>query len=374
MRRTRYQFGTVYGPEPRKNGPAVWRLRYFDRETGERRSQVLGTVVDLPKRADAERAAEQYRLEANPDRPGEYGVSFGALLDRYIADEIPQRYSTRAAYQSLIKIHIRPKWGKYLIADVKPLALNVWSKALPLSAKTKNNIKWLLSSIFQHAVRLELVDMGHNPAVTIALKGVTRRGKKPVVLSAEQFQALASHLKAEPYHTLVLLAGCLGLRCSELTGLQWGDFDFDKQKLTIRRGVVAGREDEAKTEASATELPLHPLLADKLIQWRKVTPWKGENDWVFASAYRNGKKPLTLWNVQTLILKPAGKALEFGDIGWHTLRHTYRALLDKTGAPLGVQQKLMRHASITTTMNTYGDAYMDDKRAVNAAIVGRMIQ
>lgn len=32
-----------------------------------------------------------------------------------------------------------------------------------------------------------------------------------------------------------------------------------------------------------------------------------------------------------------------GHIGWHTFRHTFRSLLDETGAPLKVQQELMRH-------------------------------
>ena len=31
--------------------------------------------------------------------------------------------------------------------------------------------------------------------------------------------------------------------------------------------------------------------------------------------------------------------------------HTYRAWLDETGAPVGVQQKLMRHAHVSTTMD-----------------------
>jgi hypothetical protein len=51
-----------------------------------------------------------------------------------------------------------------------------------------------------------------------------------------------------------------------------------------------------------------------------------------------------------------------GQIGWHTLRHSYRAWLDETGAPLGVQQKLMRHANISTTMSVYGGAFMEAKR------------
>ncbi len=46
-------------------------------------------------------------------------------------------------------------------------------------------------------------------------------------------------------------------------------------------------------------------------------------------------------------------------IGWHTFRHTYRFWLDETGAPMKVQQELMRHASIQTTMNVYGRAMTD---------------
>jgi len=58
----------------------------------------------------------------------------------------------------------------------------------------------------------------------------------------------------------------------------------------------------------------------------------------------------------------------FGRVGWHTFRHTYRSWLDATGAPLGVQQKLMRHAQISTTMNVYGNALMDSKREANSRV------
>ena len=49
-------------------------------------------------------------------------------------------------------------------------------------------------------------------------------------------------------------------------------------------------------------------------------------------------------------------------------RHMYRSWLDATGAPLGVQQKLMRHAQISTTMNVYGNALMDSKREANSRV------
>ena len=67
----------------------------------------------------------------------------------------------------------------------------------------------------------------------------------------------------------------------------------------------------------------------------------------------------------------AGK---YGSIGWHTFRHTYRSWLDDTGAPMGVQQKLMRHAQISTTMNVYGNALMEAKREASAAVVSRIVR
>jgi integrase len=43
--------------------------------------------------------------------------------------------------------------------------------------------------------------------------------------------------------------------------------------------------------------------------------------------------------------------------------------LDETGVPLGVQQKLMRHASIRTPMNIYGKAMTESKRQTHSKIV-----
>jgi integrase len=51
---------------------------------------------------------------------------------------------------------------------------------------------------------------------------------------------------------------------------------------------------------------------------------------------------------------------ELGGLGTHSLRHTYRSWLDAVGTPIAVQQKLMRHADIRTTMNIYGDVVTDE--------------
>ena len=48
--------------------------------------------------------------------------------------------------------------------------------------------------------------------------------------------------------------------------------------------------------------------------------------------------------------------------------------LDETGAPVGVQQKLMRHAHVSTTMDQYGNASALTKRKANRPIVQRLLQ
>ena len=45
-----------------------------------------------------------------------------------------------------------------------------------------------------------------------------------------------------------------------------------------------------------------------------------------------------------------------------------------TGAPLTVQKELMRHASIQTTMNIYGQAMTDTKRQPHRKVVEKFLK
>jgi integrase len=52
-----------------------------------------------------------------------------------------------------------------------------------------------------------------------------------------------------------------------------------------------------------------------------------------------------------------------------TFRDKYRSWLNETGARMKVQQEWMRHASIQTTMNIYGQAMSSSKREANGKVV-----
>jgi integrase len=68
-------------------------------------------------------------------------------------------------------------------------------------------------------------------------------------------------------------------------------------------------------------------------------------------------------------LDRACKVCGLGHIGTHTFRHSYRTWIDAIGTPVGVQQKLMRHSDIRTTMNIYGDAESGEMQKANGKIV-----
>jgi site-specific recombinase XerD len=72
-------------------------------------------------------------------------------------------------------------------------------------------------------------------------------------------------------------------------------------------------------------------------------------------------------------IKPAAKAAELGEgIGWHTFRHTYSCMLRQLGVDLKVQQELLRHADIRTTLNVYTQAVSEQKRSAHSSVV-RMV-
>ena len=369
--RTRYQYGSLRKKE-RAKGPDAWEFRYYETigQSRPRRSATVGTVDQYPNKAAARQAVAGLLLKLNSETPTAGGVTFAALVDRYLAEELPERFSTRVSYLSVVNTHIRPKWAAFPLDKIKPMAVEDWLRDLPLAPKTRANTRSIMHLIFKCAERWELIEIGKNPIALVRVTGCTKRLTTPRVLTAVEFAGLLPHLE-EPYRTMVIVAQCLGLRVSEIVALKWGDFDFQNLTLLVQRSIVHGRMGAVKTEYARDFVPLDPQLASVLEDWRKRAPFKEEADWLFANP-RTGR-PYHQESIRQKPLRKAAIAAGIGPrLGWHAFRHTYRSWLDATGAPLKVQQELMRHASITTTMNVYGKAMPNIKREANSKVV-RMV-
>jgi len=367
--RVRYQRGTV---EFHANtGKYYFRFRDADRR---RRSVLLGAIGELSTAAKLKRATDEMRTKVNAKlESSNSGMLMSELIVKYQKERMPERYSTRHGYVSKLRNHIEPRWGKTPVADMMTSAYVVeqWLKQHDGAPKSKVHIRGVMSVLLEYAMLLGIVPVGRNPMELVKIEGASKRIKQPKNLTFEQFVHLLTFLQ-EPYRTMAVLAGALGLRCSEFDGLIWNDVSFDDQMLSVERAVVRGRVDDVKTRFSKQKLPLDPAVIDVLRRWKEQSQFTSGEDWVFASSAKLGRKPIHAQAAQCWALAPAGIKAGLGRVGWHDLRHSYRTWLDATGAPISVQRELMRHASITTTMDIYGGAVPETQRQANKNVVGML--
>jgi integrase len=273
--------------------------------------------------------------------------------------------STASSYLSMIDVHIRPKWGNLPLSAVKPHNVEGWLRSLQMAPKTKSHIKALLHRLFEKAMLWELLPIERNPMELVQLKGISKRTRKQLTLDPEQCWSLIT-LLPEPYRVMVQVAICTGLRVSEILALRWSRIDFKRLLMTVKVKAVNGRLGRVKTECSEDDLPLDPKFATLLRDWkRRCRATLG--DWVFPSPITD--RPYHASPIQQDYIRPMALKLGLDGVGWHTFRHTYRGWLDDVGAPIGVQQKLMRHAQASTTGMYGGALMMRSKRKANSKVV-----
>lgn len=433
--RQRFQRGSLR-KVARANDKWAWEYRFTDPASGKDKSMYL-SAEKFPTEIAVSRHLEAFVLKLNSENPTQaiHEPSFNAILERFIEEEklleIKQRrpgepssgegelsYSTVVSYLSVIK-QVRVKWGATRITQMKPLKVQNWLKEMDAAPKTKGHVKAIMHRLYEKAMLWELVEWQRNPMELVEVKGISKRQKKPIVLTVEQYYQLLE-LLPQPYRTMVIVAQCTGLRAEEVLALEWQDIDFENLSMKVVRAVIHGRVESVKTEYSEDELPLDPDFASVLLDW-KMECQSQKKAQTEESTQLSGldllfTSPVTGRHYHTAPIQqdyirsagcclvecpkcgagegvwcltdsptPNGKRLplheerwaaagKYGSVGWHTFRHTYRSWLDDTGAPVGVQQKLMRHAQVSTTMNVYGNALMDAKREANSKVVRRALR
>jgi len=329
----------------------------------------VGDVTKYPTKSEAWEAAEGVRLAIGNPVQADL-VTFGGLVNRFLKEALPERKGTADRYRSWILNHINPRWEAVPLSNVKPLAVEMWIKGLKLAPKSKGHVRSVMHILFEWAMRWELMEYNRNPMSLLKLKGLTKRVRQPRALSVEELQSLWTHLD-EDTRTMSIVAASLGLRASEMLGLRWEDFDWKSLRVKIQRSWVYGRVEDVKTEGSEKWLPLDTNLADILRRHREKMPdTLLGTGWVLVSPFTG--KPWWAYKLVRYHLRPAAEKAKIGRIGWHTFRHTYSTLLHAYGTDMKVQQELLRHSDIRTTMNIYTHTVSPALREANSKVV-RMI-
>lgn len=362
-RRRCFQRGSLFKRGTRKK---VWVARWWEEVIGPgdvperiRRSEVLGTVIEIPTRREAAKLLDARLRSVNSGdyRPQAIWTFRSFVEDRWKPETFPAlKFSSRKFYQCMIDTHLNPAFGDTQLRLITRDAAQSFLMAKArrgLAWKTVKHIRTVFGTILEAAVMQEL--LSDNP---VRRTRMARRGpvKEHPAIAPETIQALIEKL-AEPSRSVAKLLAMTGLRIGELLALRWQDVDLQNGFLTVRQTVYEGHFDEPKSKRSKRSVPLGPQGIEVLAQLQPIEA----NPSALVFSARNGS-PLSRRNLLNRQLKPACTALGLTGANWHWLRHANATLLDAVGTPLGTVQALLGHSSSELTRETYIHSVPADAR------------
>jgi integrase len=347
--RRRYQQGCLFLRGKKRK---VWVLRYREDvmlPSGQiarvNRSEVLGSIVDIPTRRNAQRLVES-RLR--PINQGIYRPKTTLTFREFVESQWKSslfptfKRSTSRGYEYLLRKYLMPAFGDCGLADINRQMIQgfVAQMSKNLAPKSVALAKNCLSKVLSTAVEWGYIQV--NPATGVRLPTLTIQQER-IALTPEQLRQLVAELE-EPYKSMVLIAALTGLRRGELFALRWGALDFERKMIRVRESVYEGHFSTPKTRSSIRNIAMGEVLAE---MFRNLRPKDAiANDLVFSS--RNGT-PLQSENILKRIIHPACERLKLPKVGWHTLRHTSATLLHEH-EPLRVAQAILGHSDLQTTL------------------------
>lgn len=322
---------------------------------------------------------DSFMLRVNQEQ---HTATSGVLAeDMLIADFWEQRYlpyceeivkltgksrrkpSTVRGYKQIWQQHFKAHFAKLTLRQYEP-RLGTRFLASLTSTQGRNTLKHIRalgSSIFSRAVVEERIKMNPWHDVTMPEDAIEPEQTEHYTLEEAEdvISALVDHVDCQ----LVLALSCfLGLRPGEIAALRWEDFDADF--VHIRRSVVRGNVDTPKTKESVADIPLvEPRILIPLKLWRQKSG-DAKTGWVFPS---QNDTPVDLHNLLARVIVPhvngsdecirCKKTPKKSRVTWKSLyagrRGACTLTIEATGGNYAVAQALLRHKSMTTTLNVY---------------------
>jgi integrase len=270
-----------------------WIVEYYDRNKKQHRLKGFPT-----KRAANDKADEISGEVRN-------GVHVPASTSRAVADacrvwidraeRLKLEKATIRSYRNHVDLHLiplidtgtPPAWegelGKLKLADLKPPVANAVLRELQrrlspaMARKVMSSFKAILDEAANHTM------VAYNAASTVKMRRRDRGENKVwpgTEFPSKEEMASAIVIITGHWRPLIIVLAFCGLRSSELRGLEWGDvigLDSDYPQVRVRqRADEEGKLGDTKSDSAQRHVPLNPLAADELREWKKVCPRDAE--------------------------------------------------------------------------------------------------
>lgn len=390
----------------RRLGPA-WIERGDQEEAGaRRRTRHAGWIKRRGRPADgclsedaalaliatvrAAYEAEQARERERRSRDREREVSFDEIAEAWLQHHVSVvgiKRTTLNHYRAMLlrpedaprkrgrapRARIMGRFGGRPAASITTHEVADWLRELDadalLSARSVNQHRQLLLSIYGHACRADTFALAENPvagtekrreadaaeivtytpaeveAIAAAAEAGAHRDSK-LALGADE---LATRRREDEQDaSLILVAAFCGLRMGECLALRWRHVMWDTQRLHVQRSYVLGAEDSPKGRRGRT-VPLADQPAQALARLSQRPMFTKPADLVFCSRTGTHLDGSALRRRYKAARDAAiGRNADMLSLRFHDLRHTFGTLAAQ-GFDLVNVQAMMGYADSRTT-------------------------
>ena len=395
-----------------------YEYRYYD-AIGVRRSIYSWKLIETDTVPQGKRCKQSLReLERQIQRDLEDGIQAHAarrmtlndMFDHYMELKCELKVSTRTNYQYMYDRYVRETLGSKSITSFRYSDIRTFYNSLlrehGFRPNTMETIHSLLHPVFTLAIRDNLIRTNPSDGVLVDIKKGNQweRPKKHALTEAQQtafMQFVANSVRYRqwgPLFTVMLGTGC---RVGEVIGLRWEDCDFAEETISINHSLLYRQKEPGgacqflvstpKTEAGIRVIPMAAEVKRALECERELQAEVGASDividgysnFIFTSQTGGILSPHTvnraIERIRTAYNKQETELAHqeqrepqlLPHFSAHTLRHTFCTRFCEHETNLKVIQEIMGHASITTTMDVYNEATLEQKIASFKRLEGK---
>lgn len=375
--------GSIYYSETKKMWVAQFCAGYKDDGSLNRKTvygKTRAVVKDKMNKALVEVKEEKFVDKSD--------VTLIELIDLIIKEQFEANRISEATYKRKLntaKIIRTKKIANMPIQKIKSTDINEFLSSLKeYSNSVISKISQMVRNALDKAVILNILNNNpYNLKGLIMVPKSVKEDKKVEALTVEEQKLFVAELKKnyDEYTDIFYVAIYTGMRIGEILALSKEDIDLNNNVIHIRRTLTRNKEDKiilgnsTKTYCGNRDIPITSLV--KHILEEKA---KDNNELLFT--YNNKlimpstinthfKKICKNANIQVITVpKKRHKEdentinLNTSKVNTHMLRHTYATRCIESGMSAVVLSKLLGHADIETTLNTYTSVfnkYKDDE-------------
>ncbi len=297
---------------------------------------------------------ETTKLDGSWTDPTLGRVLFGDWLTEWQRTTTNRRPTTEVRDDSIIRTHVRPRFGGVPLAAIGQRDVRAWVAELAarrLAPTTVRKVYQVFSKVMAAAVDAGMI--ARSPCRNVPLPKVDHKEMR--FLTPAEVARLARTID-QGYRALVLVAAYGGLRVGELAGLRRRDLDLTRYTVEVTEVVTEPRGrlhvGPPKTRAGRRTIRLPRFVVAVLADHLEAPGWLDE--FVFTS--QRGR-PFRPTNFRARTWRPAVQAAGLDGLRVHDLRHTAVALWIAAGANPKQVSVRAGHTSVSFTLDRYGHLY-----------------